>query len=92
MDRLVVSTDFMAQVFDGFNADIKIVKTRLDPLDWKELQGGRRRAGKPRVGWVGTLHSTGELEMLSNVIKELASEVDWVILGGLPGASAFVYS
>lgn len=85
MDRLVVSTDFMAQVFDGFNADIRIVKTRLDPRDWDGLQGLRRCADKPRVGWVGTLHSIGELEMLANVIKELANEVDWVILGACPG-------
>lgn len=84
MDRLVVSTDFMAQVFDGFNADIRIVNTRLDPLDWSGLQGARRRAEKPRVGWVGSLHSIAELEMLANVIKELANEVDWVILGACP--------
>lgn len=84
MDRLVVSTDFMAQVFDGFSADIRIVPTRLDPRDWEGLQGGRRCADKPRVGWVGSLHNIGELEMLANVIKELADEVDWVVLGSCP--------
>lgn len=84
MDRLVVSTDFMAQVFDGFNADIRIATTRLDPHKWGGLQGLRRFADKPRVGWVGTRHSIGELEMLTNVIKELSEEVDWVFLGGCP--------
>lgn len=84
VDRLVVPTDFMAQVFEGFNADIRVVKNRLDPRCWDGLQGKRRCADKPRVGWAGGLNNIAELEVVADVIKALANEVHWVILGACP--------
>jgi glycosyltransferase involved in cell wall biosynthesis len=84
MDRLLVPTEFMAQVFEGFNADIRVVKNRLDPRCWDGLPSKRRCADKPRVGWAGGLNNIGELEVVADVIKELANEVHWVILGACP--------
>ena len=84
VDRLVVPTDFIAQVFEGFNADIRVVKNRLDPRCWDGLQGKRHCADKPRVGWAGGLNNIAELEVVADVIKALANEVHWVILGACP--------
>jgi len=56
MDRLLVPTEFMAQVFEGVNADIRVVKNRLDPRCWYGLPSKRRCADKPRVGWAGGLN------------------------------------
>ena len=84
MDRLVVPTEFMAQVFEGFNADIRIVRNRLDPRCWNSVSSKRRCADKPRVGWAGGANNVSELGIIADVIKALASEVHWVILGGCP--------
>lgn len=84
VDRLLVSTDFMAQVFEGFHPDIRVVKNRLDPRCWDGLQGKRRCSDKARVGWVGGLDNVAELEVVAEVIKALANEVHWVILGACP--------
>ncbi|MCU1759164.1 glycosyltransferase [Pseudomonas sp. 14P_8.1_Bac3] len=84
VDRLVVPGDFMAQLFEGFNADIRVVKNRLDPRNWDGLQGKRRCGEKPRVGWAGDLDSIAELEVVADVIKALADEVHWVFLGACP--------
>jgi glycosyltransferase involved in cell wall biosynthesis len=84
VDRLVVPTEFMAQIFEGFNADIRVVKNRLDPRRWGGLQGKRRCAEKPRIAWAGDLNNTAELAMLTDVIKALANEVHWVMLGACP--------
>lgn len=84
MDRLVVPTDLMAQVCEGFNADIRVVKNRLDPRCWNTVSSKRRCADKPRVGWVGGAIDVSGLEVIADVIKELASEIHWVILGDCP--------
>lgn len=84
MDRLLVPTEFMAQVFEGFHDDVRVVKNRLDPSDWGDLLSERRCSDMPRVGWAGSLSDIADLEVISDVIKELASEVRWVVLGACP--------
>jgi glycosyltransferase involved in cell wall biosynthesis len=84
MDRVVVSNPVLAQVFEGFNADIRIMPTRLDPLRWSGLSSVRRYSAKPRIGWVGGIPQAGDLRVISQAIKELAVEVEWVVLGSCP--------
>jgi glycosyltransferase involved in cell wall biosynthesis len=84
MDRLVVSTPAMAQVFDGFNADIRVINTRLNPAEWDGLVSERRRSEKPRVGWAGSLMDVDQLDMLANVVKDLVGDVHWVVFGPCP--------
>ncbi|BBT39276.1 Glycosyl transferases group 1 [Pseudomonas guariconensis] len=84
MDRLLVPTTFMAQVFEGFNADVRVLENRLAPTRWGALQGLRRQDGKPRIGWVGAVSDVSDLEMIAEVIKSLANEVHWVMLGACP--------
>ena len=44
----------------------------------------RRTSAKPRVGWGGGISHTGDLELIIDVVKELANEVDWVFFGMCP--------
>ncbi len=85
VDRFVVSTDVMAEAFADFHPDIRVVKNRLDPRWWGGLSVSARRVSKkPRVGWAGGSSHTGDLEMIADVVKELASEVEWVFFGMCP--------
>jgi len=85
VDRFVVSTDVMAEAFADFHSDIRVVKNRLDPRWWGELPVSSRRVStKPRVGWAGGSSHTGDLEMIADVVKELAGEVEWVFFGMCP--------
>lgn len=85
VDRFVVSTDVLADAFADFHPDIRIVKNRLDPRWWGGLLVSARRVSKkPRVGWAGGSSHTGDLEMIADVVKELASEVEWVFFGMCP--------
>ncbi|MFK0268858.1 glycosyltransferase [Pseudomonas asiatica] len=84
MDRLLVPNEFMAQLFAGRADDVRIVQSRLDPRSWRALLSKRRCDDKPRVGWVGSPAEVAELEAFAEVIKALAGEVNWVMLGACP--------
>lgn len=84
MDRFVVSTPALAEAFAGWHPDIRIARNRLDPQLWQSLPAPPRPAGKPRVGWAGGVGHAGDLEMMADVVRSLAGEVDWVFLGLCP--------
>lgn len=83
VDRLTVSTEPLAEQMHGLNPDIRVVPNRLPVQWWGDLQG-KRREGRPRVGWAGGSSHAGDLEIVVDVMKELAGEVDWVFLGMSP--------
>jgi len=84
VDRFVVSTQPLAEAFSGLHEDIRVIENRL-PVDWwMGLQSERRAGKKPRVGWAGGLSHTGDLELIADVVKELAGEVEWVFFGMCP--------
>jgi len=84
VDRFVVSTEPLADALSGLHADIRVVQNRLPVSWWQGLQGSRRISTKPRVGWAGGSSHTGDLEMIADVVKELANEVEWVFFGMCP--------
>ncbi|WP_333679381.1 glycosyltransferase family 92 protein [Dyella sp.] len=84
MDRFVVSTDALADEFKGFHSDIRVVLNRL-PVDWwSDLSSQRRVGRKPRVGWGGGSSHRGDLELIADVVRDLADEVEWVFFGMCP--------
>ena len=84
VDRFTVSTAPLAEAFAGLHADIRVIENRL-PVDWwSGLSSKRRRGRKPRVGWAGGVSHTGDLELIADVVKELAGEVEWVFMGMCP--------
>ncbi|MDG2526524.1 glycosyltransferase [Stenotrophomonas sp. HITSZ_GD] len=87
VDRLVVSTPALAEALAGMHPDIRIAANRLPPAMWRSLPGPRRNTGpRPRVGWAGGVSHAGDLEMIADVVRSLADEVDWVFMGLCPDA------
>ena len=85
VDRFIVSTESLAEAFAGFHEDIRVVQNRLDPVWWSNLPpSARGTSTKPRVGWAGGASHTGDLELIFDLVKDLADEVEWVFLGMCP--------
>ncbi|HYG05372.1 MAG TPA: glycosyltransferase [Stenotrophomonas sp.] len=87
VDRLVVSTPALADALTGLHPDIRIARNRLPRGWWMRLPQLRRNVGpRPRVGWAGGISHGGDLEMIAEVVRTLADEVDWVFMGLCPPA------
>ena len=84
VDRFVVTTQPLAEAFAGLHDDIRVIENRLPTKWWKGLASQRRRGRKPRVGWAGGVSHTGDLELIVDVVRELAGEVEWVFMGMCP--------
>ncbi|WP_426662766.1 glycosyltransferase [Rhodanobacter aciditrophus] len=83
-DRFVVSTAPLAEQFANLHDDIRVVPNCL-PVDWwGQLASQRRKGVKPRVGWAGGSSHRGDLELIADVVRELADEVEWVFFGMCP--------
>jgi glycosyltransferase involved in cell wall biosynthesis len=84
-DRVVVSTHPLAQALSGMHSDIRVVPNMLAPHLWSNLRKSkRRRSSKPRIGWGGGTSHRGDLELIVDVVRELADEVEWVFFGMCP--------
>jgi len=85
-DRVVVSTQPLANALSHMHHDIRVVPNMLAPELWAGLSSQRRTSKKPRVGWGGGTSHSGDLEIIAEVVREMASEVDWVFFGMCPEA------
>ncbi len=83
-DRVVVSTEALGNALSSMHHDIRVVPNMLAPHLWKGRRSQRRTSFKPRVGWGGGTSHGGDLEIIAQVIRELADEVDWVFFGMCP--------
>lgn len=83
-DRLVVSTRPLAELCQDMIKDIHIIPNRLRKDPWLSLNSQRNQADKPRVGWAGAQQHQGDLEIIIEVVKETAEEVDWIFFGMCP--------
>ncbi|MBI1905638.1 MAG: glycosyltransferase [Rhodocyclales bacterium] len=83
-DRLVVSTDYLAEAYRDYIADIRVVPNRLERDVWLPLQSRRRTTPKPRVGWAGGTAHAGDLQLIIDVVAVTAKEIDWVFMGMCP--------
>lgn len=84
MDRFVVSTEPLAEALAGLHRDTRVVHNRLPPERWRGLKSLRQQGRRPRVGWAGGTGHQGDLEVIADVVKALAGEVDWVFFGMCP--------
>ncbi len=80
-DALVVSTEPLEQFARDMIGQRIVIPNRLRKSIWGDLRAQRRVGRKPRVGWVGASQHRGDLELLLEVIKQTAGEVDWVFMG-----------
>lgn len=83
-DRVVVSTQALGNALSSMHHDIRVVPNMLAPHLWTGRRAQRRTSFKPRVGWGGGTSHGGDLEIIAQVIRELADEVDWVFFGMCP--------
>ncbi|NWB29359.1 glycosyltransferase [Pseudomonas gingeri] len=83
-DRVVVSTPSLADALSSMHHDIRVVPNMLATHMWQGLVSRRRTSAKPRVGWGGGTSHAGDLAIIADVVRELASEVDWVFFGMCP--------
>jgi glycosyltransferase involved in cell wall biosynthesis len=84
VDRLIVSTPGLAEAYSGWHSDTQIIELKL-PLDWwGNLKMTQSEHNKPRVGWAGGSSHLGDLELIADVVKDLANEVDWIFFGMCP--------
>jgi GT2 family glycosyltransferase len=83
-DRLVVTTYPLAEALSSMHSDIRVVPNMLAVDLWSGLRSRRGSSGKPRVGWGGGTSHTGDLEVIAEVVRELANEVEWVFFGMCP--------
>lgn len=84
VDRVIVSTEALAEFICGYMNDVIVVPNRLSKVMWGGLTSKRRAGRKPRVGWVGAQQHKGDLALLREVIIETAHEVEWVFMGMWP--------
>lgn len=85
-NRLVVATEPLAKAYKGFADEVRVQPNCIEDAIWGSLQPRRRAEAKPRVGWAGGVGHTGDLEMIADVVRDLADEVDWVFFGLCPDA------
>lgn len=83
-DRVVVSTQPLADALVGMHDDIRVVPNMLAASLWRGLRSRRQTSVRPRVGWAGGTSHRGDLELIVDVVKALADEVDWVFFGMCP--------
>ncbi|MFJ2464781.1 glycosyltransferase [Pseudomonas sp. NPDC087615] len=83
-DRVVVTTQPLADALSSMHSEIRIVPNMLPPEPWANLTSQRRTSRKPRVGWGGGTSHTGDLDVIADVVRELADEVEWVFFGMCP--------
>ncbi len=85
-DRVVVTTQSLADRLTDMHRDIRVVPNMLAPHLWLGLRSSRGVSSKPRVGWGGGTSHTGDLDVIADVVRALADEVDWVFFGMCPDA------
>lgn len=89
VDRLIVSTPFLAQAYGDWAPETVICRNALPSNIWSFPPRPPRAFGRrPRVGWAGSSGHLGDLKVLYPVVRALADRVDWVFMGDIPGALA----
>ncbi|WP_215851589.1 glycosyltransferase family protein [Acidithiobacillus caldus] len=89
VDRLIVSTPFLAQVYGDWAPEVVVCRNALPSNVWSfPPRCSPALDRRPRVGWAGSSGHLGDLKVLYPVVRALADQVDWVFMGDIPGALA----
>ncbi len=84
-DRLIVSTQPLADAYAEFCDDIIVVPNSIDMSRWEKVTPPEPVSrDKLRVGWAGGELHRGDLDMIVELVKETAQDVDWVFMGMAP--------
>jgi hypothetical protein len=80
-DRLIVTTEPLADAYRTVIDDICIIPNYLERERWIHLSSQRCTHSKPRVGWAGAAQHQGDLQLMIPVVKALAKQVEWIFFG-----------
>nr|WP_312623114.1 glycosyltransferase [Pseudomonas juntendi] len=83
-DRVVVTTQALADALASMHSDFRVVPNMLNPQAWGSLTSKRAIGPKPRVGWAGGTSHSGDLEVIAETVRQLANDVHWVFFGMCP--------
>lgn len=83
-DRLIVTTDYLAEYHSHQIRDIMIVPNRLERALWLPLSSKKRVGSKPRIGWAGGITHQDDLLLLEEIISATRTEADWIFMGMCP--------
>lgn len=83
-DRMVASTEFLAEAYRHFISDIRVVPNRLEQEVWLPLRSQKRAGNKPRIGWAGGSTHHSDLLLLKDIIEQTRHEADWIFFGMCP--------
>ncbi|MDW8336503.1 MAG: glycosyltransferase [Tepidimonas sp.] len=84
-DRLVVSSDHLADRYGQYAGDIRVMPNYINPALWGDTVVRRPHCReRPVIGWSGGVSHRGDLEMIADVIRAWADRVDWVFFGYCP--------
>lgn len=83
-DRILVPTASFAEAMGSTQAEIIVAPTYLPSGPWGNLTSTRSAGRRPRIGWAGSTHTVADLHLLTDVIKELAADVEWIFFGACP--------
>jgi glycosyltransferase involved in cell wall biosynthesis len=79
-DILVVTTEPLRTNYQKYVKDVRLVPNALGQ-QWTGLRKVPDNRTKLRVGWVGAAQHKGDLDLIAEVVREMATEVDWVFMG-----------
>jgi CTP:molybdopterin cytidylyltransferase MocA len=79
-DRLIVSTQPLAEHYGKYVTDVHIVPNTLGRA-WLGLRKKPKPRARLRVGWVGAGQHHGDLDLIESVVSELSDKVDWIFMG-----------
>lgn len=80
MDRVVVTTEALADVIRTMHSDIVVQKTLLT-AEWSTLQSLKQQSHKPRVGINAFGLQATDLALITELIREFSEKVEWIYFG-----------
>jgi hypothetical protein len=64
--------------------DIRLIPNYLEGHLWENVHSERRVGRKPRIGWAGAQQHAGDLQLIEEVVRQTAGEVEWIFFGMCP--------
>lgn len=84
VDRLIVSTEYLAERMSSVHNDIVVINNMLPKSLWKDTNYQEFQNKKIRIGWAGAEQHRDDLLWLKPVIESTSEYVDWVFMGYIP--------
>lgn len=83
-DKMVVSTQPLAEAFSKYSDNIRVIPNYLSRNIWGNLVSLRNQSEKLRVGWAGSMFHKGDLQIIKRLIIDFKDTVQWVFMGMAP--------